>query len=69
MKLLDNMFNRVNGSGWKFVTLFFNTRFECKDEQSTSNILTVNFIISAKFKKASSVLENGCSTLTVKLQI
>ena len=56
MKLLDKMLERVNGSGWRCVTPFFNARFEYKDGRPTINILTMNLLISTKFKKASGVL-------------
>lgn len=69
MNLLDKMLERVNRGNQKCVTPLFNSCFECNDEQSTSSILTINFIIDAKFQKTNGVLKNGCSTLAVKFQI
>jgi len=69
VNLLDKMFEGVNGSDRKFVTPFLYVHFECEDKQPAHNILTLNIMFCAKFKKTSGVLENGCSTLNIKFQI
>jgi len=67
--IFEKKFRRVYGSGWKCVTPFLDMLFECENEESISNILTVNIMFSEEFKKVSGVLKNGCFILAMKFQI
>jgi len=64
--LFDNMVERVYGRIHRCVTPFLDARFKCEDEQSTSNILTVNIVFSENLKKVSGVIVNRCFTLAIK---
>jgi len=51
------------------MTPMFDLTFKSEEENNTRKIFTINFIRFTKLEKLKDMLDYGCITLTIKLQL